>query len=82
MEPHHSPIYETVRLLAAWCEMRQDFRHFRTDRVTDAEFLEERYSARRDILRSQWRKSMAADAERRGPGGTSDPPQVSATRLQ
>ena len=74
--------YETVRLLAAWCEMRQDFRHFRTDRVTDAEFLEERYSARRDILRSQWRKSMAADTERRGPGGTSDPPQVSATRLQ
>ena len=26
--------YETVRLLAAWCELRQDFRHFRTDRVT------------------------------------------------
>ncbi|MFI4933322.1 MAG: helix-turn-helix transcriptional regulator [Caulobacterales bacterium] len=54
--------YETVRLLGAWCELRQDFRHFRTDRVTDAAFLEERYPARRDILRSQWRK--AAEAER------------------
>ncbi|TGQ25699.1 WYL domain-containing protein, partial [Mesorhizobium sp. M4B.F.Ca.ET.214.01.1.1] len=24
---------ETVRLLAAWCELRQDFRHFRADAV-------------------------------------------------
>ena len=32
---------ETVRLLAAWCELRQDFRHFRTDRIVAAEFLDE-----------------------------------------
>jgi predicted DNA-binding transcriptional regulator YafY len=56
--------YETVRLLAAWCELRQDFRHFRTDRVTQAEFLEERYPARRDILRSQWRKAMESEHHR------------------
>ena len=55
--------YERVRLLAAWCELRQDFRHFRTDRVFEAEFLAERYPARRDVLRSQWKK--AAEAERR-----------------
>jgi predicted DNA-binding transcriptional regulator YafY len=54
--------YESVRLLAAWCELRQEFRHFRTDRVSEAEFLDERYPARRDVLRSQWRK--AAEAER------------------
>jgi predicted DNA-binding transcriptional regulator YafY len=54
--------YEAVRLLAAWCEMRADFRHFRTDRVTAAEFLDQRYPGRRDILRSQWRKK--AEAER------------------
>ncbi|HUZ14054.1 MAG TPA: YafY family protein [Caulobacteraceae bacterium] len=54
--------YEAVRLLAAWCELRQDFRHFRTDRVADAHFLEERYPGRRDILRNQWRK--AAEARR------------------
>ena len=34
---------ETVRLLAAWCELRQDFRHFRTDRIVAAEFLDERH---------------------------------------
>jgi predicted DNA-binding transcriptional regulator YafY len=49
--------YETVRLLAAWCELRGDFRHFRTDRVTSAEFLDVRYPGRRDVLRSQWRKA-------------------------
>lgn len=27
--------FETSRLVAAWCEMRSDFRHFRTDRVSD-----------------------------------------------
>jgi predicted DNA-binding transcriptional regulator YafY len=56
--------YESVRLLAAWCELRQDFRHFRTDRVSQAEFLEERYPARRDILRSQWRKAMESERDR------------------
>ena len=44
--------------------MRQAFRHFRTDRVSEAVFHEERYSARRDILRSQWRKAMEGERER------------------
>jgi len=56
--------YEAVRLLAAWCELRQDFRHFRTDRVSEAEFLEERYPARKDVLRSQWRKAAEAERQR------------------
>ena len=56
--------YESVRLLAAWCELREDFRHFRTDRVSDAEFLEERYPARRDVLRSQWRKAAETERQR------------------
>ncbi|HEY1751762.1 MAG TPA: YafY family protein [Caulobacteraceae bacterium] len=56
--------HETVRLLAAWCELRQDFRHFRTDRVSTADFLDERYPARRDILRSQWRRAMETERER------------------
>ena len=56
--------YETVRLLAAWCELRQDFRHFRTDRVTEAQFLRSAIPARRDILRSQWRKAMETERDR------------------
>jgi predicted DNA-binding transcriptional regulator YafY len=49
---------ETARVLAAWCELRADFRHFRTDRVAGAEFLDDRYPARPAALRAQWRKSL------------------------
>jgi predicted DNA-binding transcriptional regulator YafY len=70
--------YETVRLLAAWCELRGDFRHFRTDRVSEAEFLEERYPGRRDILRSQWRK--AAEAERHRWSEMEPPPMIGQAR--
>jgi predicted DNA-binding transcriptional regulator YafY len=52
---------ETVRLLAAWCELRQDFRHFRTDRIAAAEFLEELYGCRPDQLRARWRSFMEVE---------------------
>jgi predicted DNA-binding transcriptional regulator YafY len=47
---------ETVRLLIAWCELRQDFRHFRTDRVVAAEFLDEHYGCRVSDLRNRWKR--------------------------
>jgi len=49
---------EAVRLLAAWCELRKDFRSFRTDRVVEADYLGERYPERRDVLRARWRQSL------------------------
>lgn len=49
---------EAVRLLAAWCELRGDFRSFRTDRVVEATYLDERYPERRDVLRARWRQSL------------------------
>jgi predicted DNA-binding transcriptional regulator YafY len=49
---------ETVRLLAAWCELRSDFRHFRTDRITAAEFLDQRHGCRPGELRTRWRNYM------------------------
>ena len=51
--------HETVRLLIAWCELRTDFRSFRTDRVTAAEFLEARYPERPATLRARWRRLMS-----------------------
>jgi predicted DNA-binding transcriptional regulator YafY len=50
--------HEAVRILAAWCELRRDFRSFRTDRVVDAQYLDERYPERRDALRAKWRRSL------------------------
>jgi len=52
--------WETVRLIAAWCELRNGFRHFRTDRVVSAEFLDKRYPMPRARLRAQWRKELAS----------------------
>jgi len=49
---------DTVRMLVGWCEMRKDFRHFRTDRITAAEFLEERYPERPAALRARWRAQL------------------------
>lgn len=50
--------FETVRLIAAWCELRQDFRHFRTDRIVEAEFLEDRYPTPRRVLHATWKKQL------------------------
>jgi predicted DNA-binding transcriptional regulator YafY len=50
--------HEAVRHLIAWCELRSDFRSFRTDRVSEASFLEARYPARPAQLRAQWRKTL------------------------
>jgi predicted DNA-binding transcriptional regulator YafY len=54
---------DTVRLIIAWCETRRDFRHFRTDRVIDAGFLDERYPERPSTLRARWRRQVT----QRGP---------------
>lgn len=58
--------WDAVRLIVAWCEMRNGFRCFRTDRVVSAEFLEARYSAPRARLRAQWRKELEARGARSG----------------
>ena len=57
--------WEAVRLIVGWCELRNGFRHFRTDRVLGAEFLEARYATPRAKLRAQWKKEMDASCDRR-----------------
>ncbi len=51
--------FDHARMLAAWCELRQDFRHFRTDRIEDAEFLDETHGTRPGELRFRWKRNMA-----------------------
>ncbi|MDB5456590.1 MAG: Helix-turn-helix type 11 domain protein [Caulobacter sp.] len=52
---------ETVRMLIGWCELREAFRSFRTDRVVSAEFLEARHGHRPSVLRARWVKHMEAE---------------------
>ena len=46
---------ETSRLLVAWCELREGFRHFRTDRIVEAETLDELIGLSSGELRRRWR---------------------------
>jgi predicted DNA-binding transcriptional regulator YafY len=54
--------YGPKRLLVGWCELRADFRSFRTDRILELSVLDERYPKRRRVLLSQWQKQEAAQA--------------------
>ena len=48
--------FESSRVLAAWCELRQDFRHFRIDRIIALHETGQRYPQRRRVLMKQWRE--------------------------
>ena len=42
--------HDAQRLIIAWCELRDDFRTFRTDRMLEASVLPEKYRERRKVL--------------------------------
>ena len=48
--------FERVRIVAAWCELRQDLRNFRTDRISALHVEEARYPRRRYALLKEWRE--------------------------
>ncbi|MGH8199092.1 MAG: helix-turn-helix transcriptional regulator [Steroidobacteraceae bacterium] len=52
--------FEGTRLIAAWCELRRDFRHFRADRISSLEATETRYPQPRRELASLWRQQLGA----------------------
>jgi len=54
--------FEGKRLLAAWCELRGDYRHFRIDRIASVE-SGERYATRRHALLKVWREKYDIDEE-------------------
>ena len=43
-------------VLAAWCELRSDFRHFRADRILACSGLEERFAQEAPALRRRWQE--------------------------
>ncbi len=48
--------FERVRMVVAWCESRQDFRSFRTDRITLWQSSEVRLPRSRVALLREWRE--------------------------
>jgi predicted DNA-binding transcriptional regulator YafY len=54
--PFAVAFFERVRIVLAWCELRQDFRAFRLDRIAALSLLPERYPQKRAALLKQWRQ--------------------------
>lgn len=53
--PINLAYFDTLRLLVGWCELRQAFRHFRTDRILAVDFLDQGFEVPLADLLSQWR---------------------------
>lgn len=51
--------YIEVIVLAAWCELREDFRHFRVDRIVQTELLNEYFKKQSQSLRQKWHETLA-----------------------
>jgi predicted DNA-binding transcriptional regulator YafY len=49
--------FDDARVVMAWCELRQGFRHFRADRIASCRALETRYPLSRQRLLKDWRLS-------------------------
>jgi len=52
------------RIVAAWCEFRNGFRYFRTERIVEGEVLAEKIPRRMDLLRAEWTAAMDAERQR------------------
>jgi predicted DNA-binding transcriptional regulator YafY len=50
--------YQDVALLAAWCELRRDLRHFRLDRMRSCALLDSYFTGRGDALAAQWEETQ------------------------
>ena len=56
--------FEQHKTVGAWCELRQDYRHFRIDRIATLAATGERAPKRRHAMLKEWRDAMAAEAAR------------------
>jgi predicted DNA-binding transcriptional regulator YafY len=54
--------FDAQRLIVAWCELREAFRTFRTDRMVEANVLPEKYRERRAVLLKRWAEEQDAHA--------------------
>ncbi len=57
---------DTSRILVAWCELREGFRHFRTERILAADMLDENYGLRPGELRRRWSAWREAELQQLG----------------
>jgi predicted DNA-binding transcriptional regulator YafY len=56
--------FDKVRVMVAWCEMREDFRHFQADRISDLAATDTRYPRRRVAMLKEWRATLETSRKR------------------
>ncbi len=53
--PFALAFFDRIRMVVAWCELRNGYRHFRTDRIETLKPTSTRYPRRRQALLKEWR---------------------------
>ncbi|MES0862775.1 YafY family protein [Ruegeria sp. SCPT10] len=59
------------RIIAAWCELREGFRYFRTELIVQGQILSDKIPRRMDLVRAEWRAAMEAERKRYTLGSSS-----------
>jgi predicted DNA-binding transcriptional regulator YafY len=68
--------YAESTLVSAWCELRDDFRHFRADRILKFERLDESFPVRGKTLFARWQARFGVgDKSASGPRARSTSPE-------
>ena len=50
--------FDAQRIIIGWCELRQGFRSFRTDRMLAMDVLKDKYPERRKVLLKRWQEEV------------------------
>ena len=53
--------FDAQRLIIGWCELRQGFRSFRTDRMLEMTVQKDKYPERRKVLLKRWQEQVRAE---------------------
>lgn len=54
--------FQDSQVIAAWCELRQSYRHFRLDRIISYEVLSDNLPYPKSYLFSRWKKEILKEA--------------------
>ncbi|MBI6529846.1 YafY family transcriptional regulator [Proteus vulgaris] len=54
--------FQDSQVIAAWCELRQSYRHFRLDRIISYEVLSDNLPYPKSYLLDRWKKEILKDA--------------------
>lgn len=61
--PFALSFFDQVRIMVAWCELRQAYRSFRTDRIVELVTTDVRYPQRRQRMLQEWRAQQGIAAQ-------------------